>query len=223
MNQRKATLKYYFSVEGQTEKWYLDWLQGKINAEPSATYAVKLDAKVEKDPLSRVKSLTVLGKTKITHVCDVESQDKEHVQQFQSTLKKMKKASSASYGKTVQYQLGYSNFTFELWMILHKTECHTALTHRNQYLALLNRAFSEKFDSLDQYKQEVNFKRLLGTLSLENVVQAIKRAKAIMQKNESAGYIQEKYGGYGYYKENPSLSVWEAIETIVTDCEIAIQ
>lgn len=28
---RKEKLTYYFSVEGETEKWYLDWLQDRIN------------------------------------------------------------------------------------------------------------------------------------------------------------------------------------------------
>ena len=26
MIKRKSTLKYYFSVEGETEQWYLEWL-----------------------------------------------------------------------------------------------------------------------------------------------------------------------------------------------------
>ena len=30
---RKETKKYYFSVEGETEKWYLDWLQKTINSD----------------------------------------------------------------------------------------------------------------------------------------------------------------------------------------------
>ena len=28
---RKENMTYYFSVEGETEKWYLDWLQNCIN------------------------------------------------------------------------------------------------------------------------------------------------------------------------------------------------
>lgn len=47
---RKENLTYYFSVEGQTEKMYLDWLQGCINRSSEAKYTVKLDTKVEKDP-----------------------------------------------------------------------------------------------------------------------------------------------------------------------------
>ena len=29
---RKETKKYYFSVEGETEKWYLEWLENTINS-----------------------------------------------------------------------------------------------------------------------------------------------------------------------------------------------
>ena len=39
---RKQTLTYYFSVEGETEKWYLDWLQDQINAASEAKYKVKM-------------------------------------------------------------------------------------------------------------------------------------------------------------------------------------
>lgn len=35
---RKENRTYYFSVEGETEKWYLDWLQSAINASTLAKY-----------------------------------------------------------------------------------------------------------------------------------------------------------------------------------------
>ena len=79
---RKETRKYYFSVEGETEKWYLDWLQKTINAIPESKYNVKLDAKIQKDPLARVKGMTLLEQTEITHVFDRESEDSIHTKQF---------------------------------------------------------------------------------------------------------------------------------------------
>lgn len=65
---RKENYTYYFSVEGETEKWYLEWLQGCINASADAKCTVKLDVKIQKDPLVRVKSMTILGKTEITRL-----------------------------------------------------------------------------------------------------------------------------------------------------------
>lgn len=215
---RKENRTYYFSVEGETEKWYLDWLQGQINANPAAKYTVKLDSKIQKDPLSRAKGLTILGKTEITHIFDRESEEDVHVRQFQTTLDRMKKAQNI--GKSISYTLGYSNFTFELWIILHKADCNGSLVHRNQYLAPLNRAYGESFENLDQYKHEENFKRVLKKLTLEQVCDAVKRSKLIMQRNTEAGFVPHYYKGYKYYKENPSLSIWEIVDKILYECQI---
>ena len=94
---RKENRTYYFSVEGETEKWYLDWLQDAINANPAVKYTVKLDSKIQKDPLARAKGLTILGKTEITHIFDRESEEDVHVRQFQTTLNRMKMAQNNRY------------------------------------------------------------------------------------------------------------------------------
>ena len=157
---RKENRTYYFSVEGDTEQWYLEWLQRMINAEPDARYTVKLDSKIQKDPLSRIKRMTVVGKTEITHIFDYESGEESHIKQFKTTLERMKDAQNI--GKNIKYSL----------------------------------------------------------LTLDNVRQAIRRSKVIMQKNEEMGYRRQEYKGYQYYKENPSLSLWEQIERILLDCKV---
>lgn len=205
-------------MEGETEQWYLEWLQQMINAEKTAKYTVKLDCKVQKNPLARIKRMTIVGKTEITHIMDFESEEEIHVKQFRMSLDRMKEAESL--GKNIKYHLGYSNFTFELWMILHMEKCNAAITHRRQYLTPLNRAYGENFENLEQYKQENDFKRILKKLNLENVRQAIARAKAIMGEMGKSGYRQQQYKGYKYYNENPSLTVWEQIERIMDECGI---
>lgn len=215
---RKETKKYYFSVEGETEKWYLDWLQKTINSITESKYNVKLDSKIQKNPLTRVKGMTLLESTEITHVFDRESEDDVHVKQFQETLDRMSDAEQL--GKDIKYKLGYSNFTFELWIILHKTDCNEAKTHRKQYLPELNKAYDEKFEDLQEYKRENDFKRILKKLTIEDVISAVKRAEAIMKRNEKSGYRLQQYKEYSFYKENPSLSVWEIVDKILKECEI---
>ena len=215
---RKETKKYYFSVEGETEQWYLQWLQNTINSDPNTQYCVKLDCPIQKDPLKRAKGLVALGKTEIIHVFDYESGEPIHVQQFKTALDRMKEAQSIRVGKGITYHLGYSNFTFELWIVLHKGDCNGMLAHRRQYLTPINRAYSENFENLDQYKHEDNFKRVLSKLTLDDVREAILRAKSIMQNNQTSGLVFQQYKGYRYYEENPSLSIWEAIEKILIDC-----
>jgi hypothetical protein len=121
-------------------------------------------------------------------------------------------------GKSIKYNLGYSNFAFELWIVLHKTDCNGFLNHRHHYLPVLNREFDEQFENLDHFKRERNFKRVLGKLTLDDVNQAIRRSKAIMQTNQENGYVLHQYKGYKYYAENPSLSVWRVVEKIIDEC-----
>lgn len=57
-------------------------------------------------------------------------------------------------GKKVKYDLGYSNLTFELWIILHKLDCNSSKTNCNHYLSELNKAYNENFEDLREYKEE---------------------------------------------------------------------
>ena len=90
--------------------------------------------------------MTMIGKTEITHIFDYESEEEIHVKQFKITIERMKKAQNL--GKNIKYNLGYNNFTFELWIILHITECNGTITHRRQYLEPLNHVYKDNFESL---------------------------------------------------------------------------
>lgn len=217
MQNKKVTKKYYFSVEGETEHWYLKWLQDIINETESSEFRVSIDCPVNKNPVKRVKSMNVTGKTVIYHFFDYESEEEIHVKRFFEAMDNMKKAQNY---KQVTYKSGYTNFTFDLWIILHKMDCFSAYTHRKQYITPINRAYGEHFEDMSEYKKESNFKRCLSKLSLQDVISAVNRAKAIEKRNQDNGYVLHQYKGYMYYKENPSLSAWEAIEKILHDCKL---
>ncbi len=168
--------------------------------------------------MKHAKSLTVTRKIEVYHFFDYESDEPIHVQGFQDTLANMKKAEKL--GKQIKYKSGYSNFTFDLWIILHMADCNVSYTHRKQYITPINKVFGEKFENMDEYKHEDNFKRCLSKMNISNVIDAIRRAKKIMQKNQENGYSLLQYKGYRYYKENPSLSAWEAIEKILSECKL---
>ena len=53
--KRKQTKRFNFSVEGETEKWYLEWLRDVINKEPARVFNVSFNIKVEKNPVKMVK------------------------------------------------------------------------------------------------------------------------------------------------------------------------
>jgi hypothetical protein len=41
-----------------------------------------------------------------------------------------------------------------------------------------------------------------------------------MNRNQENGYVLQNYKGYVYYRENPSLAIWEIVEKILKDCEL---
>jgi hypothetical protein len=181
MSIRKKTLKYYFSVEGQTEKWYLDWLEKLINNTNESLYKVKLDSRVEKSPFRRAKNLNITDKTEIWHLSDYESNEDLHVKRFYQTIDELDKVNKI--GKQINYKFGYSNYTFDLWLILHKIDYNGSQTDRANYLYGINKAYNEKFLSMKDYKRFDNFHKCLNQLDLSNVREAIKHSKVIIENN----------------------------------------
>ena len=216
MADRKSIKKYIFTVEGETEKWYLTRLQNIINNSSNSQYNVSFDCQIQKNPLKRAKSLSITQMTNVYHFSDYESDEPLHVQQFIETMDNMQKANRI--GKQLKYNFGYSNLTFDLWIVLHKSHCNGCLVHRSHYLNPINRAFNENFESMDDYKHEDNFKRVLSKIQLEDVQNAVNRSKTIMNRNIENQYTLHEYKGFKYYKENPSLSVGDIVGMILSDC-----
>ena len=216
-DEKLYTKKFVFTVEGETEKWYLEWLKDQINTFEGRNYNVTVDAKVQQSPKKFYKNANAKATPEVFHICDVESNDPVHVEKFQNILSEMKEAKTQ---KRITYHLGYSNFTFELWMVLHKRNCNGMLAHHRQYLEHINRAFGESFENLDQYKHEDEFKRCLGKLTLKDVRKAIERADAIMANNRKDGKTLLQYKGYTYYRDNPALSIHDAVKKMFEECGI---
>lgn len=79
--------------------------------------------------------------------------------------------------------------------------------------------FGEKFQSMDEYKKERNFKRLLENLTLQDVKDAIQRAEEIQEINICQDNKQN-YRDFEYYSNNPSLSIHEHIKKILQECGV---
>lgn len=52
--------------------------------------------------------------------------------------------SAEKMGKDIKYENGYSNLTFELWILLHKTDCNGCTSERKNYLEKINKTFNKK-------------------------------------------------------------------------------
>ena len=114
--KKRLCNKYYFSVEGHVEKMYLQWVQKLINQTSNRTRDVNFNIKINKSPKSFAKGLTVTSPAIAYHVTDIESQDEEHINDLMRELDEMQYVTKNMNRKIKKYELGYSNFTFELWI-----------------------------------------------------------------------------------------------------------
>lgn len=92
MSKRLETQKYVFTVEGETERWYLLWLRDQINACENRTHNVSIDPRVQQSPKKSFKGVTAKTTPSVTHICDVESNEPVHVEKFRNILSEMKEA-----------------------------------------------------------------------------------------------------------------------------------
>lgn len=215
---KKKCNKYYLSVEGETEKWYFEYLQDLINNNEELPYKVKFDIKINKSIISRAKLIPAPYKnTTAFHICDYESNDDIHKKQFNQVLEDLKNVKKIN--KNINYKLGYSNFAFDLWIILHKGQQKGKITHRKQYINGINKAYGEKFKFIDDYKEEKNFKRILLKINLGDVITAINNGNEIRKMNEQNSKSDyKKYGQFEYYTENPDITINECVEQILKEC-----
>ena len=216
---KKICNQYYFSVEGETEKWYFEHLQELINNSGEIPFKVNFDIKINKSIVSRAKSISAIYSTKAFHICDYESNEEVHRLQFERVLEELKTVRKIN--KKINYKLGYSNFAFDLWIILHKIQQKGSFIHRRQYVRGINRAFNENFQFIDDYKEEKNFKRILSKITLEDVISAVNNGKEIRKMNEENYQCNyRKYGQFEYYTENPDMTINECVEQILKECKV---
>jgi hypothetical protein len=212
----RQSKKYYLSVEGETEKWYFEHLRDLINASSHARYKITMKCDVEKSPLDMAKRIVVPKGTTIDiwHVFDFESEADIHRNNFQEALRQMRDANHM--GKNLRYRSAYSNFTFDLWMVLHRRGVNNCVD-RKGYLQQINDAFGTSFQKMDEYKKEANFKAILSKINLDDVNQAVKRAKAMNEQTNLLGARTAEHCGFTYCLDNPYTELHVPIELMLRE------
>lgn len=212
----KENREFYFTVEGETEKLYLEWLQQVINHCEDSLYRVVLKCKVLKDPTKVVKNIAPPAGRKIIihHLFDYEGEQHDH--EFRQTLALAKKVGTLK--RDISCKIGYSNLTFESWLLLHKQANVRTVIRQTEYLQDINRVFSQAFESLSSYKKRDNFAKILNKLTLDDVKTAIANAKRLVERLQRDNETLYRHSGYEYYKRNPSFSVHERIEYVLKEC-----
>lgn len=209
-NPRKATEVFWICVEGECEKFYFEHLQKLINSS-GLKVSVKFYITIEKKPDSYINSYKPAGR--IFFVWDRESNSDQDSRRFQKTLETISTLAS-------QYDIkpGYTHFTFELWILLHLEEFFAPQNRKENYLSPINQWTGFHFESLDDYKSERNFKRVLDSLTLEHVKMAVARGKRIRDTKEERDL--RSIGRYKVSDQNPDLMLHECIQSIFTICGV---
>ena len=121
----------------------------------------------------------------------------------------------------IVYELGYSNYTFELWMLLHVADITHVIQDRHSYLPLINRWFHRNYTDIDEFKSHNEFQKNLDEyVTLDSIIQAICRAKRIVDNNRKERKIMEKHNDFYFYRDNPDVTVHNVVQIIFDVCEI---
>ena len=91
MAERKPNIKYFFTVEGDCESWYLEHLQSLINNNPDAVCTVQIETIITRELEKTAKTINpVTVPQTLYHLCDVEGIDVEDQNRFENYLKDLK-------------------------------------------------------------------------------------------------------------------------------------
>lgn len=169
--------------------------------------------RVCKNPLELSKTYSMIGKRPAIYMCDYEEDDAEHANAFRKHMADMGRQ------KEPRFIFGYSNLTFELWIILHLLEekdiAKATVGKRDGYLGVINDLFHCSFSKMEEYKRERNFQeKILGKLSLDSVRNAIRLAGIIMERRAKRDNPVMSCG-YRYYRNAPSTALGEDVFAMI--------
>ena len=228
MSSRKENRQFQISVEGKNcETLYFEHLAKIVNLSGENGFNLVLHPRV-RTPYSYAKQNAYKPSEKIKgkslpyiHIQDVEDYNSpDYVKKFNGIIDEMYEAKKQY---RVHYELGYSNYTFELWLLLHRTDMQYQLADRYAYLQKINQWFNKDYDSLKEYKKEKEFSSILQEyITLESVKMAIRRAERLENNNIASGKQKVEYRGVSFFKDNPDTSVHKIVRLMLETCGVTI-
>lgn len=218
---RNESRQFYMSVEGvNCERLYFEHLAKLINGSGRNQYNLKISPKAM-TPFQYAKrnAYKPVEKLPYIHIQDIEDYyDDEQRKKFHGVIDDMRKA-ERTFG--ISYRLGYSNYTFELWMLLYVADMNYGVVGRAAYLKPVNQYFHRNYKSLDDFKAVDEFQRILDEfIALDAVFLAVSRAKRIVEGNAAQRKIKETYRKVTFYRDNPDITVHEVVQLIFETCGV---
>jgi hypothetical protein len=111
---------------------------------------------------------------------------------------------------------GFSNYSFDLWLILHKIPFYRSVTSSAQYQVQLSQTYQL---SSSNSKSTDSMNKILSQIALSDVRHAIDNGKLIDQINQNGRTSHKTSRSISYYL-NPDLSIHHFVEQIFIETGI---
>lgn len=212
-------VKFFISREGETEQWYFEWLQKAINGDARVKNKIEFKFKnVMPSSFSKSNANTftkeMLNGSCFCRIQDIEDYGNDRLQKFEALLKSNKEAKKMF--PKFNFSIGYSNYTFEVWIIAHRANVRAEADRKNYYKQI-NSAYGKSFLDNDDYKHERNFKSLLDMLTLDDVINsAIPRCEQMRRSNVvNFSHVKRSAYNFDYFLNNPDTSLHEFVKQVL--------
>ena len=217
--RRLESRQFNISVEGiNCEKLYFEHLARLINNSGRNKYNLKISPRAAA-PLQYAKRVGYKSAVPYIHIQDIEDYyDSHQRQKFYGIIDEMREAERTF---SISYSLGYSNYTFELWMLLHVADMNYAVADRTAYLRPINQYFHRSYRSLNEFKNAAEFQRILDEfITLDAVLEAVKRAERIVNQNEQQHKVKQTYRKFSFFRDNPDVTVHKVVQMMLDACGV---
>lgn len=199
---------FYCSLEGESqEKEYFDRIEELVKAS-SSKKQVKFKYNFSSfggDQIEVVKRLIAGAKFydnkdtngKMTAIFDYDGKD----QSFKEAINLCDKNN---------INPAYSNYCFELWLLLHKTDCPGIVTDPSGYNDKTIKAYN--LAPGENLKSQKIMKKIVKQIELDDVFLAISKAKKIEEKCKNTGILI--YSGNEPHYQQPFLKIHSFMEDV---------
>lgn len=202
VNVRRPQLLCIIGCEGiNQEKSYFMKVQDLINSIEARTYDLLFDfaEPFGGDPKCVVQRVVAksIGKKNKGAVFDYDGKQTKYEEAIDLAIEN-------------QITLGYTNYCFDLWLILHKEDYFNSVDSQDDYARELRRAYGLRRDANIKKKEQVDL--ILNQIDLECIKAAIARADFITSRNrqEEANITLQNHE----YYNNPDTKMNNLLKTI---------
>lgn len=193
---------YIIGCEGANqEKLYFEKIQEIVNSIEERTYDLLFDfaEPFGGDPKCVVERAVKksIGKMNKAAVFDYDGKKEKYEEAIDLAMDK-------------QITLGYTNYCFDLWLILHKEDYICSVNSSDGYIEELRRVYGLKDNANVKKRDQV--KAILEKINLEDIKAAIRRAEMIVASNleKEANKTMKEYE----YYDNPDTQMHEMLKSV---------